>query len=101
MLDRIRASDEVSYKSFSTTEELERLVADDLAFLVSEAFITGTSPAATDTTEERRTGRLMLPAGAAFVGGDRSSQLRSLLQRDDVRLVTLTGPGGIGKTRSH
>jgi hypothetical protein len=32
MLDRIRASDEVSYKSFSDTDELQRLVADDLAF---------------------------------------------------------------------
>ena len=95
MLDRIRSSDEVSYKSFSDTDELERLVADDLAFLVSEAFITNTG------TEVPRRARLRLPTDVStFVGrAGELEQLESLLRRDDVRLVTLTGPGGIGKTR--
>jgi predicted ATPase/serine/threonine protein kinase len=36
----------------------------------------------------------------AFIGRDRElANLRQLLNRQDVRLVTLTGPGGIGKTR--
>ncbi len=36
----------------------------------------------------------------AFIGREReSADLRNILNRDDVRLVTLTGPGGIGKTR--
>jgi len=36
----------------------------------------------------------------AFIGREREvANLRQLLSRGDVRLVTLTGPGGIGKTR--
>ena len=42
---------------------------------------------------------LPLPATAFLGRRQELKQLRSLLARDEVRLVTLTGPGGTGKTR--
>src|SRR5215472_13829931 len=38
MIDGIRAAGTVSYRTFATARELERLLADDLAILLSESF---------------------------------------------------------------
>src|ERR1022692_2628681 len=48
---------------------------------------------------EPRPSNLPVPR-TAFIGREpEAAALRQLLGRDDVRLVTITGPGGIGKTR--
>ena len=44
MIDGIRAAKTVSYRTFATARELERLLTDDLAVLLSESFA-GTRPA--------------------------------------------------------
>jgi predicted ATPase len=95
LLDRVRSSDDTSYKPFTTADELMQLVGDDLALLLTEAFLT------TPGAEQTHQPRLRLPADPlSFVGRtDEVARLRTLLAQDDVRLVTLIGPGGIGKTR--
>jgi predicted ATPase len=48
---------------------------------------------------ENRTSNLPIPRTAIFGREAQSDALTAILSRDDMRLVTLTGPGGIGKTR--
>ena len=73
-------------------EELRTLVTDDLALLLTERF---------HASARRPEERSALPARTtSFVGrDDELGELLRLVERSDVRLVTLTGPGGIGKTR--
>ena len=92
-----RISQEASYRRFSTPAELGRLVRDDLAALLSERFAAGsTAPAAPSLPDSRR-----LPAGTTPLLGREQDidEVAGLLDRPEVRLVTLTGPGGVGKTR--
>jgi len=99
MLERI-SNGGLSYRSFTTPEELAALVADDLAVLLSERF---GPPDPTDDLRSPVPTRLghHLPAPTSrFIGRESElAELGRLLTADDVRLVTLVGPGGIGKTR--
>jgi predicted ATPase len=92
LIRRIEEEAGPAYRTFSTVEELQRIVSDDLALLLTERF-----HASTDEPEQRSG----LPARTtSFVGrAGELSELVRLVERSDVRLVTLTGPGGIGKTR--
>jgi predicted ATPase len=94
MLRQVQDKDRASYRRFSTPEELEQLVAQDLALLLSERF--------TDAQGRRTTSRRAAPLPAPLtrtVG--RENEVGRIVELLDsgVRLVTVTGPGGVGKTR--
>jgi predicted ATPase len=97
-----RIREEASYRKFRTAGELGRLVRDDLATLLSERFAAGPAVAAAPPSAPPgwRGHRPLPVATTSLVGREQAiDEVTGLLARPDVRLVTLTGPGGIGKTR--
>ncbi len=93
LLDRIRADDGASYKHFDDAEDLVELLADDLAVLLTERFGHG-GPA-----PGLLPGALPTPPTAIIGRDDEIVAVSALLRDPAVHLVTLVGPGGIGKTR--
>jgi len=104
LLARIQDEASASYRHFRTSAELGRLVRDDLAVLLSERFTASAAvPAAPaqppPAGEPRGPGRLPVST-TSLIGRKRAiGEVARLLGRPTVRLVTLTGPGGVGKTR--
>ena len=100
LLDRIRSDDRVSYKTFSSPEELKALVSDDLAILLTERFYSAAAENDTEIAQETPRSASLPLQPTRFIGRESEiEQVRGLLSREDVRLVTLVGPGGIGKSR--
>jgi predicted ATPase len=94
LVDRIRADGVGSYQKFNTVEELRERIGNDLALLLTERF--------TASQEKRpRPGiaQLPLPRSRLVDRENERLQVKALLSRDDIGLVTLTGPPGVGKTR--
>jgi predicted ATPase len=94
LLNRIRAEGDVSYQKFATPDELRERLANDLAQLLTERF-TSTR----ETAAPARLAPLPVPRSPLIDREPEVSLVQDLLQREDVGLVTLTGPGGVGKTR--
>ncbi len=97
LIDRIKADDAVSYVSFSTPDQLAERVGSDLATLLAERF--DGARAAPPTAVEARGGRVPAPYTEAIGRETDVTALVELISRRDVRLVSLVGPGGIGKSR--
>ena len=94
LLARVQADDRAAYKPFEDASELADLLADDLAVLLTERFAApGPVPGGL------RAAHLPVPP-TGIVGRDAEvAAVAALLSRDGVHLVSLVGPGGIGKTR--
>ena len=102
LLARIREEASASYRHFGTSAELGRLVRDDLAVLLSERFAaaSGQAAAAAPPPAGARGLRPLPVSTTSLLGRDRAiGEVAGLLGQPGVRLVTLTGPGGVGKTR--
>jgi predicted ATPase len=102
MIADLQSAGADSYRSFRSPRELGRLLRDDLALLLSERFAAPapSAPSAAAATDIRLSRRSWPTPSTSLLGReDDIAELSSLLEAPDVRLVTLTGPGGIGKTR--
>lgn len=99
MIDELRAEGADAYRTFRTTRELGRLVRDDLALLLSERFVSSAPPATIAAAAAPPVRTLPVTTTTLIGRDDDVVSVVGLLSRDDVRLVNITGPGGMGKTR--
>jgi predicted ATPase len=93
LVERIEREGEASYVLFASADELEALLRNDLMTLVTERF------------ETRRPGAPITAAPPApttsLIGREEElAALEALVTAAGARLVTLTGPGGVGKSRA-
>lgn len=98
LVGRIQADDTTSYKTYGSPDELAELVEADLATLLADRFDAsrvGGSP----TTVEPLASRIPSPYSRLIGRDEDVAAILDLLSNRDRRLVTLLGPGGIGKSR--
>jgi predicted ATPase len=98
MLARINDEGDVSYQLFADPAELRQLVENDLAVLLSEQFeLTHSGEDAAD--EMPLAGAVPVPATSLLGREQEIAAVEGLVAGEGVRLVTMTGPGGVGKSR--
>lgn len=94
LLAKVKSDDRSSYKRFADTDELGDLVTNDLAMLLADRFMAdggGARPRASSSSPP-------MPPTTTIGRADDIGRIAALV-REGRRLVTLTGAGGVGKTR--
>src|SRR5215207_612495 len=100
LLERIKSEAAESYRNFGTARELGRLVRDDLAVMLSERFAAAGTTVPTSPEHRGRDLRSLPVDTTSLIGREETIEdIAGLIELPETRLVTLTGPGGIGKTR--
>jgi predicted ATPase len=99
MIAQLQQDATASYRTFKTPRELGRLVREDLATMLSERFSATASQPSVPSAAARAVHSMPVTSTALMGREGDISAVVELLESPGVRLVTLTGPGGIGKTR--
>jgi Mrp family chromosome partitioning ATPase len=92
----------VAYKAFGSRDELQQLLREDLAVLLAERFLL--PPVAEESGGELKSAAVArttpVPAPlSSLIGREQEISAVEDLLASGARLVTVVGPGGIGKTR--
>jgi predicted ATPase len=99
LIDRIRSDDTAAYLPFDTPEQLQEQVVGDLATLLAERF--DAAGAAAPEPDAAPAPLASVPAASSrIIGRERElADIVELVASAAHRVVTLLGPGGIGKSR--
>jgi predicted ATPase len=95
LLGRIESDDGASYKFFDGSEDLAELLANDLAVLLTERFARSAAPPVQALSQPS----LPVPPTPIVDRQAETTIVGNLVRDPSVRLVTLIGFGGVGKTR--
>ncbi|MFC0681063.1 DUF4062 domain-containing protein [Lysobacter korlensis] len=101
LLDRVRSDDNASFKYFTDADELAELLEQDLAILLAERFDRSRAAPHSDpdSPHVRRPSAIPAPLTQLIGREQEVAEIRGMLHSSSVRMVTLVGPGGIGKSR--
>jgi predicted ATPase len=101
LISRIQRDDTAAYLHFDSPADLEDQVASDLAMLLAERFDESRLAAGHDpeVTASSLVARVPVPYTTTIGREADIAAVRDLLARGTDRVVSLIGPGGIGKSR--